>query len=155
MFRDAAAHATGAMTALRAALVGFAAGVLAVLVFHQGMVALLHLAGLVPNPPFPTRAVPPLGLPQIVSMAFWGGVWGILAAAIVAARPGWPPVLVGLLVGAVGCVLVGFTLVAALRGQPLMAGFDLNRWWRSLAINGAFGLGVGLLLVAARRLRLA
>jgi hypothetical protein len=35
--------------------------------------------------------------------------------------------LVGLLVGAVGCVLVGFTLVATLRGQPLMAGFDTSR----------------------------
>ena len=143
------------MTALRTALVGFAAGVLAVLVFHQGMVALLHLAGLVPNPPFPMRAVPPFGVPQIASMAFWGGIWGIVVAAILAARPAWPPVLVGLLVGAVGCVLVGFTLVAALRGQPLMAGFDPNRWWRSMTINGAFGLGVGLLMVAARRLRQA
>jgi hypothetical protein len=143
------------MTLLRTVLVGFAAGVLGVLVFHQGMVGLLHLAGLVPNPPFPMRAVPPLGLPQLASMAFWGGIWGIVAAAILAARPGWPPVLVGLLVGAVGCVLVGFTLVAALRGQPLIAGFDLNRWWRSITINGAFGLGVGLLLVVARRLRLA
>lgn len=143
------------MIALRTVLVGFAAGVLAVLVFHQGMVGLLHLAGVVPNPPFPMRAVAPFGLPQIASMAFWGGIWGIVAAAILVARPDWPPVLVGLLVGAVGCVLVGFTLVAALRGQPMMAGFDLNRWWRSIAINGAFGLGVGLLLVVARRLRFA
>jgi hypothetical protein len=72
-----------------------------------------------------------------------------------AARPGWPPVPVGLLVGGVACVLVGFTLVTGLRGQPLMAGFDLSRWWRSIAINGAFGAGVGILLVVARRLRLA
>ena len=82
-------------------------------------------------------------MPQLASMAFWGGVWGMVIAAILAARPAWPPMLVGLLVGAVGCVLVGFTLVAALRGQPLMGGFDPNRWWRSILINGAFGWGVG------------
>jgi hypothetical protein len=138
------------MTILRTALVGFAAGALSVLVFHQGTVALMHLAGLA-NPPFPLRAVPPFGLPQLVSLAFWGGVWGVVIAAILAVRPSWPPLLVGLLVGGVGCVLVGFTLVAALRGQPLMAGFDYNRWWRSVLINGAFGWGVGVLLLAARR----
>jgi hypothetical protein len=75
------------MILLRPALIGFAAGALSVLVFHRGMVALLHLARLVPNPPFPMRAVPPLGLPQIASMAFWGGVWAVLIAAILAARP--------------------------------------------------------------------
>jgi hypothetical protein len=142
---------TTAVPILRTVLVGFAAGALSVLVFHQGTVALLHLAGLVPNPPFPMRPVPPLGIPQLANLAFWGGVWGIVIAAILAARPAWPPMLVGVLVGAIGCVLVGFTLVAALRGQPLMAGFDLNRWWRSLLINGAFGWGVGVLLLAARR----
>jgi hypothetical protein len=142
------------MTAARTVMLGFLAGALSVLVFHQGTVALLHLAGLA-NAPFPLRATAPLGVPQIASMAFWGGVWGVAIAAILAARPAWPPLLVGLLVGAVGCVLVGFTLVAALRGQPLMGGFDHNRWWRSVLINGAFGWGVGALLLAARRLRAA
>jgi hypothetical protein len=140
------------MTILRNVLIGFAAGALSVLLFHQGTVALLHLAGLVPNAPFPMRAVGPLGVPQIANLAFWGGVWGMVIAAILAARPAWPPMLVGLLVGAVGCVLFGFVVVAALRGQPLMAGFDPGRWWRSMLINGAFGWGVGVLLLAARRL---
>lgn len=137
--------------AVRIVPVGFVAGVLAVLVFHQGMVGLLHLAGALPNPPFQLRPVAPLGVPQLVSACFWGGLWGIAAAAIVAARPGWSPVLVGLAVGAVGCVLVGYTIVAGLRGQPLMGGMDPSRWWRSVAINGAFGLGLGLLLLGARR----
>ncbi|WP_137126788.1 hypothetical protein [Roseomonas sp. HF4] len=139
------------MTALRVAATGFAAGVLSVLMFHQGTVALLHLAGMLPNPAFPMRPVGPFAVPQLASLAFWGGIWGIAIAAILAARPAWPPLLVGLLVGGLGCVLVGFTLVAALRGQPLMAGYDLNRWWRSALINGAYGWGVGLLLLVARR----
>jgi len=132
-------------------LLGFAAGFIAVLVFHQGMIWLLHAAGLLPNPPFPLRPVPPLGVPQVYSSAFWGGVWGVAIAAILRARPGWNPVLVGLLVGAIGCVLVAFTVVPALRGQPLMGGWDVNRWWRSIVINGAYGLGTGLLLLPFRR----
>ncbi|MEO3472476.1 hypothetical protein AAFN86_11455 [Roseomonas sp. CAU 1739] len=139
------------MTAVRIIPVGFVAGVLAVLVFHQGMVGLLHLLGAVPNPPFQLRPVPPLGVPQLVSACFWGGLWGILTAAIVAARPGWSPIWVGLAIGAVACVLVGFVVVAGIRGQPLMGGMDPNRWWRSVAINGAFGLGVGVVLWGARR----
>lgn len=139
------------MKAVRIIPVGFVAGVLGVLVFHQGMVALLHLLGAVPNPPFQLRPVPPLGVPQLVSACFWGGLWGIVTAAIVAARPGWPPILVGLAVGAVACVLVGFTVVAGMRGQPMMGAMDPSRWWRSVVINGSFGLGVGVILWGWRR----
>ena len=141
------------MKAVRIIPVGFVTGVLGVLVFHQGMVGLLHLLGALPNPPFQLRPLPPLGVPQLVSACFWGGLWGIVIAAIVAARPDWSPILVGLAVGAVACVLVGFIVVAGIRGQPLMGGMDPSRWWRSVAINGAFGLGVGVLLLGARKLR--
>jgi hypothetical protein len=62
---------------------------------------------------------------------------------------------VGLLVGAVPCVPTGFTIVAALRGQPLLGGFDPGRRWRSVVVNGAWRWGAGLLRPGARRLRLA
>ncbi len=44
------------MTAPKRALLGFAAAVLSVLTFHQGMWALLHAAGIMPPPP--TRPTP-------------------------------------------------------------------------------------------------
>ena len=132
-------------------LLGFVAGFISVLVFHQAVIWLLNAAGLLPNPPFPMRPVPPLNVPQIYSFAFWGGVWGVVIAAIHRARPSWNVALVGLLVGAIGCVLVSFTVVAGLRGQPLMGGWDMSRWWRSILINGAFGLGTGLLLLPFRQ----
>jgi hypothetical protein len=141
------------LTPVRVIPVGFVAGVLAVLLFHQGMVGLLNLLGALPNPPFQLRPLPPFGVPQLVSACFWGGVWGIVAAAIAAARPGWSPIWIGLAVGGVACVLVGFTIVAGLRGQPLMAGMEPGRWWRSVAINGTYGLGLGLFLLVARRAR--
>lgn len=134
---------------------GFAAGFLSVLVFHQGTAWLLHMAGLLQNAPFSMQPVPPLGVPRVLSAAFWGGVWGVVLAAILAARPALPALLTGFLVGAVGATLVAWTLVAALRGQPLFAGCrpflgdcDLDRLWRGPLLNGAFGWGAALLLVA-------
>ena len=64
------------MTAPRRALLGFAAGVLSVLSFHQGMWAILHAAGLMPPAPYPTDPVPPLGVPRIANFCFWGGLYG-------------------------------------------------------------------------------
>ncbi len=76
----------------RTILLGFAAGLLAVLVFHQGTAVLLHLlttkahvaAGVFGRVPFPYRTapVPPFGVPAAASAAFWGGVWGILLVVL-------------------------------------------------------------------------
>jgi hypothetical protein len=134
----------------RTILLGFVCGFVAVLVFHQGTIAILHQAtSLFPNPPYPMRAVPPLGVPQFVSLAFWGGLYGILIA-FAAQRAPRLDLLLGVLIGGVLATLVGWTLVAALRGNPLFAGFDVARWWRPLLLNGAFGWGTALLLRAAR-----
>ena len=71
----------GPITA-RTLLLGFVAGVVSVLVFHQGTVWLLHMAGQVPNAPYGMRPIPPFGVPQIVNSCFWGGLWGVVIAAL-------------------------------------------------------------------------
>ena len=58
-------------------LLAFIAGALAVLVFHQSALGLLHLVGLTSRTPFVLGSVPPLGVPQLLSLMFWGGVWGL------------------------------------------------------------------------------
>ena len=79
--RDASTNGRGT-TAPSAALLGlaFVAGFLAVPVFHQPMLALLHGLGVTPGAPYATRPLPPLGVPQILSQSFWGGIWGIVFA---------------------------------------------------------------------------
>ena len=55
----------------------FVAGFLSTLIFHQGLLALLYAAGVVPAPPYNLAASEPLGVPAVVSLAFWGGIWGL------------------------------------------------------------------------------
>src|SRR5262245_18692023 len=69
-------------------IVGFLAGAVAVLLFHQGAAAALHALGLTPRAPFSLQPTKPFGVPVITSIAFWGGVWGVLLAAAFARLSG-------------------------------------------------------------------
>jgi hypothetical protein len=59
-------------------LLGFVAGALSVLIFHQPTIWGLTQLGLLNGNIYQMGAYGPLGVPQIVNQAFWGGLWGIL-----------------------------------------------------------------------------
>ena len=128
------------------AFLGFVAGVIAVLTFHQGMVFALHgvAPGWVPFAPYRTVPVPPFGVPVIISNCFWGGLWGA-GFGLFLPRFTWPLWLCGLVLGLL-CVLAGWFIVAPLKGQPMGGGWVPLAMVRSLLINGSFGVGVGLIL---------
>src|SRR4051794_33246547 len=63
-------------------VVGFVAGFLSVLTFQSGLIALFYAAGAVPFAPWRMTPVPPFGVPQSLSAAFWGGLWGIAYALL-------------------------------------------------------------------------
>ncbi len=125
----------------------FIAGAIAVLVFHQGWASLMHVAGWSPNPPFNFRPTAPFGVPQIWSIAFWGGVWGLVYGLVAARLPQrnepmyW---IVAFLFGALALTLFGRFVLAPLRGQPI--NWDLIGAWRGFLINGIWGLGTAALL---------
>jgi hypothetical protein len=129
-------------------LFGFVAGFAATLVFHQIGLLLLHFAGVTPSLPYNMRPVPPWHVPQFISLAFWGGVWGIvfvLAERAIARSPG------GYWVGAIvfGAVFpTGFSwlLVAPLKGLPLGYGFRFPGVLVGPIVNGLWGLGTALFL---------
>ena len=117
----------------------FVAGALAVLVFQQGTIAILHAFGQAP-PPFSYAASKPIGVPQIWSGAFWGGVWGdrlwraraevsegagLLSSGVPVRRD---PAGSGLVVRGV-----------PLRGLPMAAGWDTKRMIIHVIIHGMFG----------------
>jgi hypothetical protein len=138
------------MTAAMRATLGFAAGALAVLTFHQATWAVLHALGMMPRAPFPMNPVAPFGVPQIVSLCFWGGLYGLVFGLALPRLPRAPTWLLGLGLGLLAA-LVGWFVVAPLRGQPLGNGFVPARMLVSVLINGGWGVGVGLLLAILMR----
>jgi hypothetical protein len=131
-------------TAPMRAFLGFVAAAIAVLTFHQGMVAVLHAMGASPFTPYRTTPVPPLNVPLIVDLCFWGGVYGAVFGWLVP-RFTLPLWVCGLILGVIAA-LVAMFVVAPIKGNPIANGWQAWPIARSLLINGFWGLGVGLIL---------
>ena len=128
-------------------VVGFVAGFLSVLTFQSGLIAIFYATGAIPFAPWRMAPVPPFGVPQSLSAAFWGGLWGIAYALLeprLMARLGWWAG--GLAFGAVLPVLVLWFVVLPLKGQPVGGGFaPLSRVLLTVVIHAVFGLGTAIL----------
>ncbi len=120
----------------------FASGFFATLVFHQGLFALFWLGGIVPAAPFNLSPVPPLGVPQVVSLAFFGGLWGVLLWLILGRLAGVKFWLGHVIVGAVGPTAVAMLVVFPLKGIDVSA----QTWVGGLLLNGFWGLGVAVFM---------
>jgi hypothetical protein len=136
-------------------VVGFVAGAFAVLAFHQAAMAMLHMAGVIPNAPFSMKAVGPWGLPQVWSITFWGGVWGVILAAALRRWDGPSLIVMTTVFGAIFPTLVAWFVVAPLHHQPMAGGFHLETMWIGPVLNALWGLGtgIGLLLFGRAHLR--
>jgi hypothetical protein len=137
----------------RRLLVGFVAGAVSVLLFHQGALGLLHTLGLTPRAPYSFAETYPLGIPQVWSLAFWGGIWGVLLAASLSMLHGAGLVIVSTLYGMVFPTLVAWFIVAPLKGQPPAADLVPMAMAIGLIVNAAwgFGTGTGLALFGEKR----
>jgi hypothetical protein len=129
----------------------FLAGFLSTLVFHQGLLAILHAAGASPRAAYSLDPVPPLGVPAVLSLAFWGGVWGILLWLVIAGAHGPRYWLVALLFGAVAPSAVALLVVLPLKGQPAGGGWKPAVIVGALLLNGAWGIGVAAFMRLFRR----
>ena len=132
---------------VKRALLGFIAGAIAVLVFHQGMVELLHIAalpGFTTPSWYPMDPIPPFQIPRILNLCFWGGLYGLVFGLLMPCfrLPIW---LCGLITGFIAA-FVFLVVVAAVKGNPIGGGWAMLTWARSLLINGTWGLGLGLVL---------
>lgn len=120
---------------------GFIAGFLATLLFHQGLLALLHWLANAPAP-FDMSGAPPLGVPRVLSLAFWGGVWGVGLAWLLKNQSGARYWWAWILSGAVGPSAVAMLVVFPLKGLPVTAQVVVG----ALLLNAAWGLGCALYL---------
>ena len=133
-------------------LCGFVAGFLATLVFHQLALLLLWKTGIAPFAPFSMAPTHPFGVPAVISLAFWGGVWGIAYAWIDRRFPPgagyWPAAF---LFGAIAPSAVALLIVLPLKGHPVGGGWHAPLLITAFLVNGAWGVGTGLFLRMLRR----
>lgn len=127
----------------------FLSGFLATLIFHQALLAVFFYAGMVPHAPYNMSPVPPMGVPSVISLAFFGGLWGMLLWLILARLGKAGFWLMAIVLGAVGPTAVAMLVVFPLKDIPVSA----QTWVGGLILNGAWGLGLAvfLIMMGARR----
>ncbi len=128
-------------------LIGFVAGFFATLTFHQLMLALLWAGGIAPFGPFQMATTQPFGVPAVLSLSFWGGIWGTAFASIDSRFPRkgayWA---VSFLFGAFLPSLVALLVVIPLKAKPVGGGWHMPLLLTAFLINGAWGVGTGIFL---------
>lgn len=134
------------MRVLNLLLLGFAAGALSTALFHQGAWFVLNAVGVIPpdRPAWAMNPIPPLGVPELVSKMFWGGLWGAVLALLLAGNQGATYWLAWIVVGALAPSLVAMYVVPPIKGLPIP-----ELWPRlgiAATVNSAWGLGTGLFL---------
>ena len=137
---------------LKISILGFIAGVIASLTFHQFTLWLMRMAGIAPFGPYNMAPTHPFGIPAIFSLAFWGGVWGVIFALVQRHFPRdnryW---ILAFAFGAVFPSLVALLVVLPLKGLPMGGGWHWQLLLTAFLINGVWGIGTGLLLLSMNK----
>ena len=128
----------------------FGAGFLSTLVFHQGVLALFYAVGAAKEAPYSRKPTAPFGVPEVISMALWGGAWGIVLWLGLERLGGWWYWAFAIIAGAIGPTLVTFFVVFRVKGRPPSEGGLPVLIAGVLIVNGAWGLGVGILMMLYR-----
>jgi len=127
-------------------LQAFIAGFVSTMAFHQGMLALLHRLGVSPIAAFDMAPVPPLGIPSVISLAFWGGLWGIALWLLIRTQSGLAFLAWAIVLGAILPSIVALLEMLRAKGWPKNGGYDSRFIGGALLLNGAWGLGTAWLL---------
>ena len=116
----------------------FIAGTLAVPLGHQIALWVMHTIGYIDRAPFAMTATKPFGVPSVISLSFWGGVWGIILGLILERVRGGKYWLLAIVIGAIAPTLVAGLVVAPLKGMPV--GGNPKLLVTGLVVNGVWGL---------------
>jgi hypothetical protein len=137
---------------MRTIIVGFIAGFLSVLVFHQLGFYIATELGFGRSVIYNMRPVPPFGVPLILSAAFWGGLWGIVGAYVVPRLPAWLDGPYGWMAfAAVVVTLVNWFIVLPIKGAPIGNGFRLPGVVVVPIVYAFWGFGIWIFIGLLRR----
>ena len=128
----------------------FVAGFVSTLLFHQGLMWALHAAGVSPIGAWSMASTPPLGVPAVVSLAFWGGIWALLLAPLLRRSRGAAWWAGWAILGAIGPSAVALLIVFPLKGMAFAGGWDPKLIIGALVIDAVWGLGAAVLLRVLR-----
>lgn len=123
---------------------GCIAGAIAELAFHQSTLQLFFWLGLAPQAAFRIAVVPPFHAPMVVSITFWGAVYGGLFGLFSPYLP--RPILARGLLAGLCAMLIGWFVVRPLAGHPVAFGWQAPPMLRSAAACFMWGIGVTLIL---------
>jgi hypothetical protein len=153
MSTSSSAHGSGTETSAATLVMAFIAGALAVPIFHQVLLWILYTAQVVPFAPFSMAPTKPFGVPDVISISFWGGVWGVVFQLTL---PRWFSGAVywiaSAIIGGVALTLVFMFVVWPIKIgglPPDMAGLFVI----GFLLNAAWGIGWALLLALFERMR--
>jgi ABC-type enterochelin transport system permease subunit len=123
---------------------GSVAGAISVLIFHQTILQVFFWVGLAPQAAFRVAHVPPFNMPMVVSITFWGAVYGGLFGLVAPRLKGrlW---LNGMALGMCAMLIAWFVFLP-LKSQPMAWGWEAWPMARSLIAYLLWGAGVGLIL---------
>ncbi len=120
----------------------FLAGFFSTLIFHQGLIALIKLFETIPAVPFNMNPTKPLGVPSVISLAFFGGLWGIFIWTLLKKKSARGQLIGSIILGALLPTLVVYTVVLPLKGIEI----NLHNIPFGLLVNGTWGLGLWLIM---------
>ncbi len=122
----------------------FAAGFASTLLFHQGLLWILVQFSASAWRAYNFTPVPPFGVPAVISLALWGGLWGIVLWSLIGRLRGGSYWAAALALGALLPSLVAWFVVMPLKGMPAAGGFAPQVLVGALLLNGAWGIGVAI-----------
>jgi len=114
----------------------FFAGALAVPFAHHIALAAFYAAKIAPYRPYSFERTKPFGVPQLISLMFWGGVWGIVLGLalmhVSTPRTWW---IAAAVIGAIAPTIVAGIILRArgtrIKPTPMLVicGFVVNAAW--------------------------
>jgi hypothetical protein len=137
---------------MRTVVLGFIAGAIGVIIFHQGLIWILDVTGVLPISPYSLKPVGPFGVPQVLSLAFWGGIWGIALILVMEEVRDANRLWVAFMFGGILPPLVGILIVTPIKGGNVADWLEWRRILLAFLINAVWGLGTAIVYRFERRL---
>lgn len=142
------------MRTLLPAAKGFVAGALSVITVMAAAWWLARAGGFLQATANPlwswTPPVPPWGVPRVLNLMFWGGVWGLVLGLLFQRLAGAAFWVAWFLAGAIAVAGTAIFIVPMIKGTAIRA-LTAQSLLTSGFLNGMFGLGAALWLTVLGR----